>query len=65
MKVEHQIDRTWLVQGNGPLRPILVESDTRLEAAREYVAAFSRQIVEQQVVDLGSAAAWAFGPREE
>jgi hypothetical protein len=43
MKVERQLDGSWLAVGNGPLRRVLAEGATRVTAA----AAFSAVCKEQ------------------
>ena len=51
MKLELQIDGTWLAQGDGPLRPVLAEGDTRVTAMYAYVGAVASQITEEQARD--------------
>jgi len=43
MKVEKQLDGSWLATGRGPVRPIAVEAETCISAMRAFVAVCDQQ----------------------
>ena len=43
MTLEQQLDKSWMAYGNGPLRPIVVEAETRALARVGYCVVFSQQ----------------------
>lgn len=48
MRVEQQIDESWLATGEGPMRMILAEGNTRREAMHAYTTQYGRQYEEQE-----------------
>lgn len=48
MKAERQENGTWIASGNGELRPILAEGETREAAVSAYTAIYGDQYAEAQ-----------------
>ena len=51
---DHRSGWHWLAQGEGPLRPIVVEGETRAIARRHWMDQFGQQYAEQECMTANS-----------
>ena len=55
---DHRNGWHWICQGDGPMRPIAVEGNTRAEVRQAWMDVFGQQYAEQETLTARSEAHW-------